>query len=159
MHQSPVFTSLCTSYCVWTFVSSMVLGGLSWGCVSSRLDLALSYLFHFSLGGPSSVTLVVLIVSCGGEENQCVRGVCVRFCSIWGWSVTMGVMLKKYMGAILTCISGLVYVSRLLWFALWFPCVSWGVCRYCWYYHYFAIWSLIIFSHLFALCVFFTREI
>jgi hypothetical protein len=86
----------------------MVLGGLSWGCVNSRLDLALSYPCLFSLGGPSSVTLVVPVFSCGGEENQCVRGVCVRICSIWGWGVNMGVMLKKYMGAVLTRISGLV---------------------------------------------------
>jgi hypothetical protein len=102
----------------------MELGGLSWGCVNSRLNLALSYPFLSPLGCPSSVTLVVLVISCGGEENQCVTGMCVRVHSIWGWGVNMGVMLKKYMGAVLTCISGLVYVSRLLWFAFWFPCVS-----------------------------------
>jgi hypothetical protein len=73
----------------------MVLGGLSWGCVNSRLDLALSYLFLFSLGGLSSVTLVVPVISCTGEENQCVRGVCVRICSIWGLGVNMGIMLRS----------------------------------------------------------------
>jgi hypothetical protein len=78
----------------------------------------------FSLGWPSPVTLVVPFISRGGEENQCLRGMCVRVCSIWGWRVNMGVMLKKYMVAVLTCISGLVYVSGLLWFVFWFPCVS-----------------------------------
>jgi hypothetical protein len=46
----------------------------------------------------------------------------VKKISVWegcvlelgGWDVNMGVMLKKYMGAVLTCISGLVYVSGLL---------------------------------------------
>jgi hypothetical protein len=76
---------------------------------------------------------------------------------LWGWAVNMDVMLKKYMGAVLACISGLVYVSGLLWIVFWFPCVYLGLCWYRWHYHCFAEWSLITFSHLFALCVFFTK--
>jgi hypothetical protein len=76
----------------------MELGCLSWGCVIPRLDLAFLYPLLSSLGGLCLLILVVLVISCGGEENQCVRGVCVRVCSIWGCGINMVVMLKRNMG-------------------------------------------------------------